>query len=68
MCYLYTLDIHSDQRIFIQQPDPFLPERKGSNAPFPKRLKATTQDIGVAGYMKNLEECDWKNIVVGINP
>jgi len=64
MGYLYMLDIHSDQKIFIQQPELFLPERKGSKGPFPKRLKATTQDIGVAEYMKNLEDCDWKKIVV----
>jgi SRSO17 transposase len=64
MGYLYMLDIHSDQKIFTQQPDLFLPERKGSKGPFPKKLKATTQDIGVTEYMKNLKDCDWKKIVV----
>ena len=64
MGYLYMLDIHCDQKIFIQQPDLFLPERKGSKGPFPKKLKATTQDIGVSEYMKNLVDCDWKKIVV----
>jgi SRSO17 transposase len=64
MGYLYMLDIHSDQKIFTQQPDLFLPERKGSKGPFPKKLKATTQDISVTEYMKNLENCDWKKIVV----
>jgi SRSO17 transposase len=64
MGYLYMLDIHSDQKIFTQQPDLVVPERKGSKGPFPKKLKATTQDISVTQYMKNLEECDWENLEV----
>jgi len=64
MGYLYMLDIHSDQKIFIQQPDLVLPERKGTKGPFPKKLKATIQDIGVTEYMKNLKDYDWKKIVV----
>jgi SRSO17 transposase len=64
MGYLYMLDIHSDQKIFTQQPDLFLPERKGIKGPFPKKLKPTTQDIGVTQYMKNLHDNDWQKIVV----
>ena len=64
MGYIYMLDIHSDQKIFTQQPDLILPERKGSQGPFPKKLKVTTQDISVTEYMKNLEDCNWKKIVV----
>lgn len=64
MGYLYMLDIHSDQKIFIQQPDLVLPERKGTKGSIPKNLKATIQDIGLPEYMKSLEDYDWKKIVV----
>ncbi len=64
MGYLYMLDIHADQKIFIQQPDLILPERKGNRGPFPKNLKPTTQDIGVTGYMKSLQDTDWIKIEV----
>jgi SRSO17 transposase len=62
--YLYMLDIHSDQKMFTQQPDLVLPDRRGLKGPFPKKLKATTQYISVTEYMKNLEDCDCKKIVV----
>ena len=51
MGYPYMLDIHSDQKIFTQKPDLFLPERKGSKGPDPKKLKATTPDMNVSEYM-----------------
>lgn len=64
MGYIYMLDIHSDQKIFLNQPELYLPERKAAKGPAPKRLKATTPDISVSEYMENLESTDWKKIQV----
>jgi SRSO17 transposase len=64
MGYVYMLDIHSDQKIFIDQPELFLPERKSNRGPAPKRLKASTPDMTVTKYMENLQPSDWEKIKV----
>lgn len=64
MGYVYMLDIHSDQKIFLTQPELYLPERKGTKGPAPKRLKATTQDMGASEYMESLGPGDWEKIQV----
>ena len=64
MGYIYMLDIHSDQKIFTNQPELFIPERKGTKGPSPKKLKATTPDITVFQYMESLQPSDWKKIEV----
>jgi SRSO17 transposase len=61
---IYMLDIHSDQRIFLNQPELFIPERKSTKGPAPKRLKATTRDMSVSDYMKSLQSADWEKIQV----
>ena len=62
--YIYMLDIHSDQKIYLDQPELFLPERKSTKGPTPKRLKATTPDMTVSEYMESLHPADWEKIVV----
>ena len=64
MGYLYMLDIHSDQKIHLDQPELFLPQRKSTKGPAPKRLKATTPDMTVSEYMESLEPGDWEKIEV----
>ena len=64
MGYLYMLDIHSDQRIHLNRPELFLPQRKSTKGPAPKRLKATTPDMTVSEYMESLEPGDWEKIEV----
>ena len=58
------LDIHSDQKIFTRKPDLFLPERKSSKGPDPKKLKSTTPDMNVSEYMESLLASDWEKIQV----
>lgn len=62
--HVYMLDIHSDQKIYLNQPELFLPERKSNKGPAPKRLKATTPDITVSEYMESLQPVDWEKIEV----
>jgi len=64
MGYIYMLDIHSDQKIFLNQPELFLPERKATKGPAPKRLKASTPDISVSEYMEKILPHDWEKIQV----
>jgi SRSO17 transposase len=64
MGYLYMLDIHSDQKIFTNQPELIIPERKGTKGPSPKKLKATTPDMTVSKYMESLQPNNWEKIEV----
>lgn len=64
MGYIYILDIHSDQKIFLNQPELFIPERKSTKGPAPKRLKASTPDMSVSEYMESLQSADWEKIQV----
>lgn len=64
MGYIYMLDIHSDQKIYLNQPELFLPERKSTKGPAPKRLKASTPDMTVSEYMESLLPEDWEKIGV----
>jgi SRSO17 transposase len=62
--YIYMLDIHSDQKIYLDQPELFLPERRSTKGPAPKRLKATTPDMTVSEYLESLRPADWEKIEV----
>jgi SRSO17 transposase len=64
MGYLYMLDIHSDQEIYIGEPDLFLPERKSPKGRTPKRLKASIDSISVSGYLQTLQSADWQTLKV----
>ena len=62
--YLYMLDIHKDQKIYLERPDLAVPERKGHRGRKPKRLKATTDELTVSEYLQTLEGEDWQRISV----
>jgi len=64
MGYLYMLDIHSDQEIYIGEPDLFLPERKSPKGRTPKRLKASIDSITVSGYLRTLQSANWQTLKV----
>jgi SRSO17 transposase len=62
--YVYMLDIHSDQTIYLERPELLIPERKGTKGAKPKRLKATTEAISVSEYLKTLESSQWQKLKV----
>lgn len=62
MGLVYMLDIHSDQQIFMEKPELYLPERKTAKGPSPKKLKASSEHTTVCKYIGSLEPSDWKAI------
>jgi len=64
MGLIYMLDVHSNQPIYLQKPELFLPERKTAKGPSPKKLKATSENINVCKYINTLKTSDWKTIEV----
>lgn len=61
---IYMLDIHSDQAIYLEEPELFVPARKSKRGREAKRLKASGESITVTEYCKLLEAEDWQRIKV----
>lgn len=61
---LYMLDIHSDQPIYLEKPDLYIPERKNKRGRIPRRLKATTENMKVEDYCQRLDAGQWQRIKV----
>ena len=62
--YLYMLDIHSNQSIYLKSTELEVPERKGIKGTFPKKLKATDQSTTVSDYMNTLANDQWQKLTV----
>lgn len=61
---IYMLDNYSDQKIILNQPELFLPERQSTKGSVSKRLKASTSDMGDSCYIKSLQSADREKINV----
>ncbi|MFV0505616.1 MAG: hypothetical protein ACK5L5_02730 [Bacteroidales bacterium] len=61
---VYMLDIHSTQRVYIEKPEPVLPEKKNAKGREPKKLKASTGNVSVRDYIKTLDSLDWQDIKI----
>jgi len=62
--YLYMLDIHANQSIYIEPVELEIPDRKSAKGPTPKKLKATKPSISVSDYMSKLTEEQWQKLTV----
>jgi SRSO17 transposase len=62
--YLYMLDIHADQEIYLEKPELFLPERESTRGRMPKRLKTSISSIKANEYLKTLKSTGWQTLTV----
>lgn len=62
--YLYMLDIHANQSIYVEPTELEIPERKSAKGPTPKRLKATKPSMSVTDYMGSLTDEQWQKLTV----
>lgn len=62
--YLYMLDIHKDQKIFLERPEFIVPERKGTKGKFPTIARPDKKSFRVDEYYKGLKHNDWETIKV----
>ena len=62
--YLYMLDIHANQSIYVEPTELEIPQRKSAKGPTPKRLKATKPSISVTDYMGALTDEQWQKLTV----
>lgn len=62
--YLFMLDVHADQTIYIDRPDLEVPERKSPKGATPTRLKATKPSQSVTDYLGKLSDDQWEKLTV----
>lgn len=62
--YLYMLDIHANQSIYVEPTELEIPERKSAKGPTPKRLKTTKPSMSVTDYMGSLTDEQWQKLTV----
>ena len=60
----FMADVHKDQRIYIENPRPAVPEAKSNKGKRPSRLKAQKQDIRVDKWVKQQPATAWKRVKV----
>ncbi len=59
---LYMLDIHKDQRIFLEKPNLEIPPRKGKRGRTPFVAKPDRDSVRVDVYCGKLKKGDWQQI------
>lgn len=62
--YLYMVDVHSDQSMYLERPELIVPERKSNRGRTPTKPQATTEDMSVSEYLKTLQTNDWQTLKV----
>ena len=62
MGLVYMLDVHRDQKIYLEKPELHIPERKSNRGRSPKRLKASTASINTEDYVKTLTPKNWEKL------
>jgi SRSO17 transposase len=62
--YLYMLDIHSNQTIFLECPELEVPKRKGVKGRIPVHIKPTTTGISAQAYMSGWGKDEWAALSV----
>lgn len=60
----FMLDIHMDQMVYLQDPEPFLPRRKNGRGPKFKRLKTRVPAIEVKKIVKQIDLSDFEKIEI----
>jgi SRSO17 transposase len=58
----FAIDVHSDQRVYLDDPQPQVPARKSPRGHAPTRLKAQCEPIEVRQWTTEQAESDWRNV------
>jgi SRSO17 transposase len=61
---IFMADLHKDQRVYIEDPKPIIPESTSSRGRNPSTLKAQTEAIRVDKWSESKPEEAWKRIEV----
>lgn len=58
---IFVLDVHRDQRIYLDDPEPIIPPKQGSRGRTPTRYTAQTKAIRVDQWAAQQPQADWQS-------
>jgi hypothetical protein len=61
---IFMADVHKDQRIYLEDPQPVVPQRKSKRGKAPSRLKAQTQAIRVDEFVQHQSSNAWQKVKI----
>ncbi len=59
---LFVLDVHKDQRVYLEQPSIYLPQKQAGRGRSPSRWKTQAQSIRVDTYAEGLDKQEWEQL------
>ncbi len=62
MSETFVIDIHSDFHVYLQDPQPYIPERVSNRGRQPKKYKTDQKSIEVRDVIKSISSQRWKTI------
>lgn len=60
----FVADVHKDQSIYLEDPAPFIPQRRSTRGRAPSRYKTEIPKLTAADWAANQPEQAWRRIVV----
>lgn len=60
----FMADVHCDQRIYLENPDPVVPAAKSQKGRKPSKLKAQTRAVRVDKWVEKQPEEAWRRVMV----
>jgi len=60
----FVIDIHADETIYLDDPEPFVPQRRSIKGPQPSRLKTKQRSIKVSDWVKQQPREAWTQVFV----
>jgi len=61
---IFVADVHCDQHIYLDDPKPYVPERKSNRGRKPEKLKACTKAVRVDEWLAGQPDDAWQRIAV----
>jgi len=58
----FLVDVHSDFHVYLEDPEPYLPEKVSSRGRQPKKYKTDQESIEVRDVIKSISSQRWKTI------
>jgi SRSO17 transposase len=61
---IFMADVHKDQHIYLQDPDPIVPPAKSKKGRKPSRLKAQTEPVRVDQWVRQQSAEAWRRLTI----
>ncbi len=60
----FVADVHCDQRIYLEDPEPYVPDRQSNRGRKPEKLKARTKAIRVDKWLAEQPDDAWQRVEI----